>query len=113
MSLPKQIAFRHTNAALPPGATGGSFEPPVSLTRTGERSPSPVAPRAHCTARITELSRAPGYQGCRLYTIRSVIGAEGEPSGGEVGHSAEADPERLGAGWKFGGSVVVAAQLGQ
>ena len=50
---------------------------------------------------------------CRLYTIRSVIGAEGEPSGGEVGHSAEADPERLGAGWKFGGSVVVAAQLGQ
>ena len=29
---------------LAPGATGGSFEPPVSLNSTCERSPSPVAP---------------------------------------------------------------------
>ena len=30
-------------AILPPGATGGSLEPPVFLKNTGERSPSPVA----------------------------------------------------------------------
>ena len=50
---------------------------------------------------------------CRLYTTRSVLGTEGKPSGGEVGHSAEADPEGLGAGWSFGGSVVVVALLRQ
>ena len=44
---------------------------------------------------------------------RSVLRAEGVPGGGEVGHSAEADPEGLGAGWGFGGAVVVAAESGQ
>ena len=71
------------------------------------------AARPECTAQAPGEPISVSHLFCRLYTIRSVIGAEGEPGGGEVGHSAEADPEGLGAGWEFLGSVVVAAQLGQ
>ena len=34
----------HLVTIRPPGATGGSFGPPVGSKHTGERSPSPVAP---------------------------------------------------------------------
>jgi hypothetical protein len=37
--------------------------------------------------------------------------AEGEPGGGEVGHAAESDPQRLRSRRRLGGTVVVVAKL--
>ena len=37
-------------------------------------------------------------QPCCLYITQSFLRTKGDPGGGEVGHSAESDPERLGAG---------------